>query len=51
MFVVFYLLKKKTISEELKTKIITEFEDILFAGIQPENRPLFYGLNIMTKAG
>ncbi len=31
--------EEKTISEELKTKIITEFEDILFAGIQPENRP------------
>lgn len=31
--------EEKTIPEELKTKIITEFEDILFAGIQPENRP------------
>ncbi|EEZ4427250.1 hypothetical protein DDM31_004909 [Escherichia coli] len=31
--------EEKSISEELKTKIITEFEDILFAGIQPENRP------------
>lgn len=31
--------EEKTISEELKTKIITEFEDMLFAGIQPENRP------------
>ncbi|MDY8003279.1 hypothetical protein UXZ34_24040, partial [Escherichia coli] len=31
--------EEKTISEELKTKIITEFEDILFTGIQPENRP------------
>jgi hypothetical protein len=38
MCVVFYLLKKKQ-SEELKTKIITEFEDILFAGIEQENRP------------
>lgn len=31
--------EEKTIPEELKTKIIIEFEDILFAGIQPENRP------------
>lgn len=31
--------EEKTIPEELKTKIITEFEDILFTGIQPENRP------------
>lgn len=31
--------EEKTISEELKTKIITEFEDILFVGIEPENRP------------
>ncbi|MGU0073419.1 hypothetical protein ACVXJ4_26540, partial [Klebsiella pneumoniae] len=31
--------EEKTIPEELKTKIITEFEDILFVGIEPENRP------------
>lgn len=31
--------EEKSISEELKTKIITEFEDVLFAGIEPENRP------------
>lgn len=31
--------EEKSISEELKTKLITEFEDILFAGIEPENRP------------
>lgn len=31
--------EEKSISEELKTKIITEFEDVLFAGIELENRP------------
>ena len=31
--------EEKSISEELKTKLITEFEDILFAGIEQENRP------------
>lgn len=31
--------EEKYISEELKTKLITEFEDVLFAGIEPENRP------------
>ncbi|MEN0612828.1 hypothetical protein AAIG41_32245, partial [Klebsiella grimontii] len=31
--------EEKTIPEELKTKIITEFEDILFVGIEPKNRP------------
>ncbi|HAP0625569.1 TPA: hypothetical protein IR742_005423, partial [Escherichia coli] len=31
--------EEKSISEELKTKLITEFEDVLFAGIEPENRP------------
>jgi hypothetical protein len=42
--------EEKTIPEELKTKIITEFEDILFVGIEPENRPQFFGWNTMTKA-
>ncbi|MBK0679177.1 hypothetical protein GZ051_28830 [Klebsiella oxytoca] len=31
--------EEKSISDELKTKIITEFEDVLFSGIEPENRP------------
>ncbi|TWV12366.1 hypothetical protein, partial [Klebsiella quasipneumoniae] len=32
-------LEEKTIPEELKTKIITEFEEILFVDIETENRP------------
>lgn len=31
--------EEETIPEELKTKIITEFEDLLFSGIEQENRP------------
>lgn len=31
--------EEETIPEELKTKIITEFEELLFVGIEPENRP------------
>lgn len=31
--------EEKRISDELKTKIITEFEEILFSGIEQENRP------------
>ncbi|MBK4889930.1 hypothetical protein, partial [Klebsiella pneumoniae] len=27
--------EEKSISDELKTKIITEFEDVLFSGIEP----------------
>lgn len=31
--------EEKEISDELKTKIITEFEEVLFSGIEQENRP------------
>jgi hypothetical protein len=31
--------EEENISEELKTKIITEFEELLFKGIEEENRP------------
>ncbi|MCJ5718245.1 hypothetical protein [Escherichia coli] len=31
--------EEETIPEELKAKIITEFEDLLFSGVDPENRP------------
>jgi hypothetical protein len=34
--------EEKTIPEELKTKIITEFEDIIFRD-EPENSPRFLG--------
>lgn len=31
--------EEETIPEDLKSKIISEFEDLLFSGIDPENRP------------
>ena len=31
--------EEETIQEDLKIKIISEFEDLLFSGIDPENRP------------
>lgn len=31
--------EEENINEDLKAKIITDFEDLLFAGIEPENRP------------
>ncbi|HGK4224058.1 TPA: hypothetical protein ACJ2P2_005215 [Klebsiella pneumoniae] len=31
--------EEETIQEDLKIKIVSEFEDLLFSGIDPENRP------------